>query len=332
MGRGRKYILSDRVNEDIDLMEKWLEESNLKDRTIASYLSRFREFAAWYEERAGRGVELNDLDENLLKEYEHYLRGKYPRSDAISSRMRPIQLYNYWGVETGRLPNQKPHPKRADPFEGEEEFTDWMLATGRKPSTTQAQVYILRSMNKWLIDQGEGKLTPHNTTPYLLLEYWEDANRSDNVFGHGQAAAHNYVLWAMERSILVEDPFEDLTRWSRRATEGNWRLIERKEALEFIQWIQKDASVDKDTAYRRAQNITTFLKWYYLTQGKMVTYTEVEQELYRDYEDYLWQTEIPPAERNTMAGSTINLKLYAARLFMRWVKHKKEEERKKSEI
>jgi hypothetical protein len=338
MNRRRKHIVSQDVEQEIDAMARWSREAGIKPRSIHSYSTRFREFAAWFKDRRDTEVAAQDVSDALMRKYEEHLKDTYRTQLEISSRLTAVRRYNKWAVEIGILPRSQllqiptrhtaarrstTRKRPTESVEGESSFILWMKERGRKESTIQRQLHILRSIGRWRLSRVGARLTPETATPDLLDHFWAANKRNRGAYyGLGQSAMHNYALWAVETGAIDVDPFAEVIKWSRRAKEGAWRLIENEEIYEFLEWVAEVSRTDDDKAFGRVKSVTNFFRWYYITMGKKISYRDMTSELIGKYERYLHQSERPPHERLPLAGSTINSYLYSARWFLRWAETK----------
>jgi len=333
MGAGRKHQVGSRLEAEIAEMGAWMRARGVKESSVLSYSSRLREFATWYRGRKGGGVTAQAVTARVLKEYERYLRRKFDAWAQVVSRLSAVRSYNRWAVATGRLAEedslvvrtvskQKPRLKKRRPseelYDGVEAFDGWLKDRGRSLATIQAQGYMLRSIGRWCLGKGLGKLTPAIATPALLNEYWRSSGRSEHTKSQGSYSLHNYVLWGIEAGKVSEDPFAEVLERRRPGSSGAWTLISASERDAFLAWVAEMSGIGMEAAREKVGGVSRFWRWFYFTRRAKIRREDATPETLEAYRRYLDQIDRPPRKRRLLSGSTINSYMHAARWFVRW--------------
>jgi len=314
-------------------MSAWLRGRGVKEASVLSYSTRLREFAVWYRGNRGSAITIRRVTDDVVDEYEDYLRPKCESWTQVVARLSAVRTYNRWAVETGRLPparllvgktvsTGRPRLKKRRPsdelYEGAEAYDQWLKARGRSLGTISGQSTVLRSLGRWCVDGGRGRLRPEIATPALVDEYWESSGRSKQTLGQGVSSVHSYVLWGLECGRVAEDPFAEVLGRRRRGTGGGWKLISPKDKDAFLGWIASVSGIGIDEARRKVQGVSRFLWWFYFTRGGEMRREDATPELLESYRRFLYQVDRPPKKRHLLSGSTISSYMHAARWFVRW--------------
>jgi hypothetical protein len=203
-------------------------------------------------------------------------------------------------------------------IEGAGEFERWMTGRGRRLSTIQQQIYVLNSMGKFCVAEGRGVLRPELASPELVDQYWNATGRSERLRGQGHTSMHNYVLWAFEAGCIEENTYARFVRERSSATSGRWELVDRETAQGFVEWVAREFGIELRASHQKVGGVGALFRWFYMTRGRMITPSDMDEALLERFRHYLDQSRLPPSQRRPLAGGTINAYMHAARWFLRW--------------